>query len=234
MRVIISCFFFLLISVAVLGANGQEEPFSEKKWERLTKKLDYSKVPQKVAPPTETTPPTQRQPQGSSSFEPSTVVPTGAATLFQGAGLIFTVVLVLLLLLLIIFMIANSRSNPALEAQNVALQNIDTIEEHIHEVDLDELFTQFVKTEEYHIALRMSFLMIIKQLSQMGLIKWEKQKTNWEYHSDLEDYSLKMEFGGMIQTFERFWYGEKVLSEHDFHRIENQFATFKTRLDEQA
>lgn len=224
----------LFCSFLVVCAFGQEAdaPFSEKKWERLTKRLDYSQSPKKEEPVQDLDDFESTEESGGYDDGGSISAPSGTSTIFEGAGMVFTIIVVALLVMLIIYMIANSRSNPTLEAQNMELEEIENIEERIHEVDLDELFTKFVKSEEYHIALRMSFLMIIKQLSELKLIKWEKQKTNWEYHTDLNDYDLRREFGQMIQVFERFWYGEIALSEPEFHATENQFAHFKNQLDE--
>lgn len=215
MRLATSLLFLLLVSFSYAADDGTN--FSEEAWEDLTEELDYTEPPKEEPKPM-----------------PEPVNWEGPSSLFSGAKYLFASIIGLALLVLIVYMIASSKSNPALNARKAALEKIENIEERIHEVDLEDLFSEFSNNGEYHIALRMSFLMIIKRLSEVKLIKWEKQKTNWEYHSELGKEELRDDFATMISTFERLWYGEKQILEPEFHQIEEEFNTFKRHLDGQV
>jgi len=215
MKVVFS--LLLLFLVAFSYAGDKDADFNKETWEELTKELDYTEVPREKKPP-----------------PPEPVDMGGTIALFGKAKYLIAGVIGLALLVLIVYMVASTKSNPALNARKAALKKIENIEERIHEVDLENLFAEFSNTGEYHIALRMSFLMIIKRLSEIKLIRWEKQKTNWEYHSELAKEELRDDFANTIKTFERLWYGEKELYEPEFHKIEQEFATFKKYLDEQV
>jgi hypothetical protein len=138
-------------------------------------------------------------------------------------------IVVVLLIVLIVFMIANSKANPNLQSQRIAIEKMDKIEEHIHEVNLEDIFDDFVKAGDYTMAIRISFLKIIKALSEQKMIKWEKQKTNWEYHSELNDFDLRTEFAQMISHFEKVWYGEIQLTEPEFIEVNELFENFKSK-----
>jgi len=216
----------LLSLIAFLpDASAQEESFSEEKWQKLTEGIDYSHQQKK----TDSQEKTDQEPNANERTSERNYSGSGG-TVFEGMGMIFLIIAGVVILALIIFILANVKSNPALAQQNVEIQEIENIEERIHEVNLDDLFGRFVAGGEYNLALRMSFLMIIKILSEQKLIKWEKQKTNWEYHGELEDFDLRTGFGSMINTFERIWYGEQVITEPEFHYIEAEFNQFKSRL----
>lgn len=220
---------FLAILSYASAQNG--EGFSEKKWEKLTEGIDYTQEKKKPEPIEER----DRTDRDHDNDSGSSSRSSGGSPVFQGIqgmGMVFVIIAGVVILGLIIFIIANSKSNPTLAAQNVEIEKIENIEESIHEVNLDDLFGRFVAGGDYNLALRMSFLMIIKTLSEQKLIRWEKQKTNWEYHGELSDYDLKYGFGSMINVFERMWYGEQVITEPEFHQIESEFNQFKSRLGE--
>ncbi len=209
-------FILALLFLPSFGFSKVE--LDKEKWEKMVEELDYSKKdePKKEDPEKENNEVYEKT-QPSSNFS------------FAGIGQVLLVIVIVVLVALVVFMIANSRSNPALQRQNIALEKIDRIEEHIHDVDLDELVDQFKSENDFTMALRMSFLTIIKAMSVQGLIKWEKQKTNWEYHSEVSDFEMKTGFGQMILIFEKVWYGEFVLSESEFAKYQKQFENFKSK-----
>lgn len=222
MRLFIVIFLSLLLVGTVSSVRG-EGGLSQKKWEQLTKKLDYSEKKK-----------TQEEPAEEKKENRSTETPlrtSSGGSSFSGGGSFFMIMALVLLAVLVVFMLANVKSNPNLTAINKEIQEkIENIEEHIHEVDLNSLFKQYVNNRQFEMALRISFLMIIKDLSERQLIKWEKQKTNWEYHSELRGYDLKTGFSSMVKNFERVWYGEKVISEPEFVIINYEFDQFKKQL----
>ena len=224
LRLTILLSFFL---VGIVSSVHGEDELSQKKWEQLTRKLDYSKGQKEKKPVEEKKEQSNRRTTSSGH--------SGGGSSFGNVGSLFMIIALVLLALLVFYMLANIKSNPSLTAINKEIQEkIENIEEHIHEVDLNDLFKQYVNNREFDMALRISFLMIIKDLSEKRLIKWEKQKTNWEYHGELKNYDLKTGFSSMIRNFERVWYGEKAISEPEFLNINYEFDQFKTQLGADA
>lgn len=221
MKLCITILLSLFLAGIVSSVYGEDE-LSQKKWEQLTKKLDYSQKEKAQKPAKKEEAPSQR----TSDYHYS-----GGGSSFGNVGSLFMIIALVLLILLVVYMLVNAKSNPSLNAINKEIQEkIENIEEHIHDVDLNDLFKKYVTNREFDLALRISFLMIIKDLSERHLIKWEKQKTNWEYHGELNGYDLKTGFGSMIKNFERIWYGEKAINEPEFVNINDEFDRFKTQL----
>ncbi|MFY0673286.1 MAG: hypothetical protein JXQ87_07770 [Bacteroidia bacterium] len=209
--------YFLIMTLLTLAFNSiaENEPLNKEKWEKLSKELNYEREKPQPKEPKEDI-------RTGNSFRPS------SGTKFGDVKYLFMGIVVVLLVVLIVFMIANSKANPNLQNQRIAIEKIERIEEHIHEVNLEDIFDDFVKSGDYTMAIRISFLKIIKALSEQKMIKWEKQKTNWEYHSELSDFDLRNEFGQMISHFEKAWYGEFELTEQEFITVNELFENFKT------
>lgn len=216
---------FLTLSLSQLMAQ-ENEVLNEKKWEELTKDIDYEREKETVTNK-------EQETQESNSNRQYTNNKTRSESNFSFGEFkyLFMIIIGTLLLVLIIYMISNSTANPTLAARNIEIQKIENIEEHIHEVNLDELLTEFKNENDFDMAIRISFLTIVKELSNKKMIKWERQKTNWEYHSELNNTSLKSPFGQMILAFEKVWYGEHHLSEPDFNKINSDFINFKEQLE---
>jgi cell division protein FtsL len=211
-------YLFLLALLAFApNAFAENQPLDKEKWEKLSRDLNYEqeKEEPKEIEETEST---------RESYRPSS---SGAS--FGDVKYLFMAIVVVLLIVLIVFMIANSKANPNLQSQRIAIEKMDKIEEHIHEVNLEDIFDDFVKAGDYTMAIRISFLKIIKALSEQKMIKWEKQKTNWEYHSELNDHDLRTEFAQMISHFEKVWYGEIQLTEPEFIEVNELFENFKSK-----
>ncbi|MGB0431196.1 MAG: hypothetical protein ACPGLV_12040 [Bacteroidia bacterium] len=213
MRILLLYIFTIFLPIYGL-ANKAE--LDKETWQKLIEDIEYKKK-DKVE---------ESEPEKTTENE--TDEDTGSGFSLGNVQHLFMVIVLIILLVLIGFMIANSRSNPSLKRQNIEIDKLDKIEEHIHDVNLDQLVNQFKSDNDFAMALRMSFLTIIKALSNKAFIKWEKQKTNWEYHSELSNYEMKRDFGQMIVIFENIWYGEKKITEQEFTLYQQQFESFKS------
>lgn len=147
--------------------------------------------------------------------------------------LIYFVVLGLIIYL-IVKVVINSKKNTAVKEKNISIETMEQIEEKLHEVNLDDLLKEALEAKNYRIALRLNFLIIIKLLSQNGEIQWAKEKTNWEYYSELKDKLLADQFKGIIMSFETFWYGEHPLTELEYHFTEPTYQALQKRLKPHA
>lgn len=143
---------------------------------------------------------------------------------------LFYIIALGILVFLIVKVFNNFKTNPDTKEKNISLDSIKEIEDHIHEVNLEELLRQALLIKNYRIALRLNFLIIIKLLSQKEKISWAKEKTNWEYYSELSDKLLADQFRDVIKSFELFWYGEHALTELKYQEIESSLKALQKRL----
>lgn len=99
-------------------------------------------------------------------------------------------------------------------------------EEDLHESDLDRYLREAMNRKDYKLAVRIYYLIILKELSLRNLISWKKEKTNKDYlyeMSNREDYSS---FHETTRLFEKIWYGDSDVSESQFLSISPVFKNF--------
>ncbi len=101
--------------------------------------------------------------------------------------------------------------------------DLETVEENIHESDLDQFIKEALNNQNYSLAIRLYYLAMIKELSINRLIKWKRDKTNRNYLRELKDGTLSKEFREATQIFERIWYGTGELQYGDFQHLQPRF-----------
>ena len=238
MKLFIKYQFFFLAFVLCIQGNAQdnsprqqyykseiaERKFDEQKWEELVKDFDYSeKIVEDYDEEFDPNQTNQNNKQlapnsGSSGFRSEFW-----AGIFQ---IIFIIVVVVVIAVLLINMLGagnifapRSRKIPT-SSKNFS---IETIEENIHESDLDGYIRNAVNDKEYALAIRLYYLAIIKAMSISKMIKWKRDKTNRSYLNEIRSTNLFQPFREATRIFERIWYGEGVLSEVDFLSIKPKF-----------
>ncbi len=216
-------YFFVLSLLAVLPfLMAQDSPvIKESEWEKSTKGIDYTENYKEVKPDEEQKDETQNT---NSLSSPSLSYD------WSGLKYVFYIVVVGLVLFLIIKILSNLNKNPNIKKQDISIESIEEIEEKMHEIDLDQLLIEAIRQENYHIALRINFLIIIKLLSERNAIVWAKEKTNWEYYSEIKDIVTKDGFKSIVLVFEPVWYGEQQITKDGFSKLQPVFDGFKNQL----
>lgn len=79
-------------------------------------------------------------------------------------------------------------------------------EEKIEENDFDSLLQLALSKEEYRTALRIMFLKSLQILNQKEIILYAKNKTNYEYLSEIRKEKLKPIFQQASDSFSWIWY----------------------------
>lgn len=117
------------------------------------------------------------------------------------------------------------RNNPSLQAKPTDATN--SIED-ISEVDLQKILRDALAASDYRLAFRVRFLMILQDMQNNGMIRWNKYKTNRHYVAELPS-DLKPNFRRMAMIFDRVWYGEHELDEATYQQLSVHFDSFKLR-----
>ena len=143
---------------------------------------------------------------------------------------VFYFLIIGLVLFVIIKIIFNFNKNPIINETKISIDSIQEIEEKLHEIDLDKLYKEALDAKNYRIALRINFLIIIKMLSQNEKIIWAKEKTNWEYYSELKEEKLSVGFKAIIISFESVWYGDLHQTETQFSQVIPIYENFKKQI----
>jgi hypothetical protein len=108
---------------------------------------------------------------------------------------------------------------------------INSKEEHLHSIDLDELIKEALAVKDYRLAIRYMYLKSLKELSLYNFIEWHFDKTNNDYSAEIEDPLVKSNFKKISYVYDYVWYGEFTLDEHSFFNAKKDFdqltQTFK-------
>lgn len=187
---------------------------NQKEWQEVTKGIDYTET--FISP-------------DNKKIEKVKSTLRSDSTLSDYKYLIYFLVLVLVGFLFV--RVFNSfKINSDLSEKVVTIDSMEEIEDNIHEVNLEDLLKEALLVKNYRIALRLNFLIIIKLLSQSNKITWAKEKTNWEYYTELQDKLLADQFKEIILSFETFWYGEHPLNEYRYSLTEPVYQAMQKKL----
>ena len=106
--------------------------------------------------------------------------------------------------------------NPGIELKtgiaSLSEDDIQSIEENLFDNDLEKYIHEAKLEGDYKLAIRFSFIYIIRLLDENGIIKWRKQKTNYDYLKELEGNPFKDSFNYCKLIFENLWYGSTSFS----------------------
>ena len=199
------CIVVLTAFSAVGHSADRPVRLTQKQWEEISKGVDYTETFKDKKP-------------GEKKEGPS-FKGINPDFNFNSFRYVFYTVVVGLVLFLIIKVLTNLGKNPAIREMKIGIESIQEIEERMHEINLDELLAEALRVGNFRIALRIRFLIIIKMLSQKGAILWAKEKTNWEYHAEVNDRNLSVCFREIILSFEPVWYGEHLLTEDQYNSV---------------
>lgn len=204
-----------------------ERPFNEKKWEELTKDLDYSETVQKKKK--KETVRTQDGTEGS-DVEPNRRDPFSVE---QGSGIMKF--LIILLAVVVVVLLLRGLLGSDLRVKNKKIKkdsqiDIEQIEEDIENADLPDFIRRALNNGEYTLAVRLYYLAALKELSTRKDIRWQKDKTNLDYLREMRSSEHFEAFKALTSIFERVWYGERLLDREGFLQIEPGFKQFINQL----
>lgn len=110
------------------------------------------------------------------------------------------------------------------------------IKELTHEMpksDLEKALEKALAEQDFRMAIRVYYLLVIKDLSGQGLIHWRKEKTNFHYLQELTDAKQRQHFRELTYTFEKAWYGQFQFNSQSFGQAQEVFVRFLQMLKNQ-
>ena len=73
--------------------------------------------------------------------------------------------------------------------------------------DFDKLIAEALRKGDFRLAIRYSFLKVLKVLQVKGKIDWHQEKTNHDYYLEIPDGD-KQKYSRILYYYEYIWYGE--------------------------
>ncbi len=190
----------------------KQHNFDKNKWHDLTKDLDYSVETDK----------TRKEKKNSGSWLTGDQIKV-LLELFVA----FFWISVAAFILFLIYQIANNgnvffrRSKKITNSSDASTIHID--EEDIQNNDFDALIRRATAQKNYVLAVRLYYMAILKELDAKGDIKWEKEKTNSRYLSEMKKHDLLVPFKNCTHLFDTYFYGQRALDETVFTGIQSEF-----------
>ena len=187
--------------------NIERHPFDDKKYEELTKDIDFTE---------EEIEPKKREEKS----DPQT---------FEGIGAFLKFFFIALGIGILIFLLVKALNNESLflprdkKLRPATQIDLEKIEDNLEEADLDDPIKQAIAAGDYTLAVRLYYLAILKDLSLGKKIKWKKNKTNGEYLRELAGSPIFKNMQEITLVFERIWYGKVEIDKEGFLKIEQLF-----------
>lgn len=109
----------------------------------------------------------------------------------------------------------------------------DVNPKNIQKSQLERDLDLAISNEDYRLALRIYYIMLLKLLIEKEWIQWAKRKTNSHYLLEVSSREKARDFGKAINMYEWVWYGKNHPSKEVFERFQQFYKSFLTRLNEE-
>lgn len=145
------------------------------------------------------------------------------------------IIIIGLLVYFIVFTILRNSSNKVKTGvTSLSEDDIKYIEENLFDNNLEQYIHEAKMAEDYKLAIRFSFIYIIRLLDENGIIKWRKQKTNYQYLTELEGNPFRDSFSLCKIIFENLWYGSSSFSDSLLIQTLELYASHISKLKAEA
>ncbi|MBK7762478.1 MAG: hypothetical protein IPI46_03790 [Bacteroidetes bacterium] len=108
--------------------------------------------------------------------------------------------------------------------ENLDYEEIETFTEW------DKALQMALAENNYRVAVRILFLQTLQQLDDKNYIRFEKEKTNWHYVTQLKGTAYEANFSMLTSYFDYVWYGEFKIDHALYNEIETRFSIFQKEI----
>lgn len=123
--------------------------------------------------------------------------------------------------------IIQSEFNYFIRRKNTSKAETASWENVADYTDWDIALQKALDIPDYRLATRIMYLETLQTLHLAQLIKYEQEKTNWEYVTELGDTTFKKPFTLFTKYFDYVWYGNFVMTNENFEEIKNIYTLIK-------
>ena len=146
-------------------------------------------------------------------------------------GWLFYLALAAAVLYLVYILFNEGGSGLFSSKQNRTLNNYEEITaENIENADINRLIDNAEGANDYRLAIRYYYLLVLKNLSIKKHIKFEDDKTNAEYLNEISATPFSKEFAYSSYLYNYIWYGEFSLNTADYNKAKNNFVTLLSKV----
>lgn len=150
---------------------------------------------------------------------------------FESFKIVFYILIIIVLILFIILLLRSDILKLSNQKANKIKISLENFEDNLPDADLNDLLIDALKKELYILAVRIQFLMVIKELDKKQLIYWRKNKTNGDYLLEMRKTRLFGEFQHLTLIFEKIWYGEQMPNSMQYNALAVFYQRFKSKIE---
>lgn len=129
-------------------------------------------------------------------------------------------------------LIGADKASPFTSGSQKLVTDPALVEEDIHAIDFDAAIEQAIAEGRHRRAVRLTYLKLLKQLTDRGVIHWRIDKTNRDYLNEVSAHDIRLPFAQATRFYEYVWYGDFPLDAASFAQIRETFAGIDRRMEE--
>jgi hypothetical protein len=134
----------------------------------------------------------------------------------------FSIIIALLVFILIRLFGKGIFSNRKVDPVVVSVNS--DLDDRPMETDLERYLREALEKNDFRMAIRIYYLMVLKALHDGGRIEWRKEKTNRDYLTELYQHPHIQKLSNSTLLFEYVWYGDKKVNAGQFNVIKPEFT----------
>lgn len=146
---------------------------------------------------------------------------------------IVLVVIFLVALYIVVRLFMNHRGRWFFEKKNETVAvTLSNVEEHIHEANFEALLSEAEQQGDTRQSVRLLYLWVLRSYTDNNIIRWNPDKTNIDYFSEIKDKILQKQFRYLSYLYNYIWYGGFSINDSEYRKARETFLRhIKTELN---
>jgi len=143
------------------------------------------------------------------------------------------VVIFLVALYIVVRLFMNHRGRWFFEKKNETVAvTLSNVEEHIHEANFEALLSEAEQQGDTRQSVRLLYLWVLRSYTDNNIIRWNPDKTNIDYFSEIKDKILQKQFRYLSYLYNYIWYGGFSINDSEYRKARETFLRhIKTELN---
>lgn len=150
----------------------------------------------------------------------------GFSVNLRSLGWLFYLALFAAVLYLVYILLNEGGSGLFSSKGHKTIENFEDItSENIENADINALINRAENNQDYRLAIRYYYLLVLKTLTLKNHIKFEDDKTNADYLNNIKSKPFSGAFEHISYLYNYIWYGEFPLDIHQYTIAKDKFVT---------
>ncbi|MFZ6051991.1 DUF4129 domain-containing protein [Halocola ammonii] len=230
-NIVFTIFAVLLVALSLLtpatSIAQESDRMNEESWEEATEGVNYGNTKEQEEEEEEIEPQEEDKEDSDSSFWNWDI------GISQTLLKVLSISLIVILLTFVLVRLLGNRIGFGKLKEKKLSFTLEDVEENLEESDLERFKREALDKKDFKTAIRILYLMILKDLSIQNKIAWKREKTNSQYVREMRGNEGFKEFRDLTRSFEYVWYGEMPFSATDYQKLLPAFSSFLDRLEQQ-